>query len=508
MTDTITITPLDNVWVRLDAPDGVLREISGYFQFEVPGAQFMKRRAGYKHWDQKIRLFKLRTRTIYRGLVPRVVQFAEQRGYEIISHVPEVVGFGDDLDEFLEDMELPFPLRDYQYEALKTALNDERGIIVSPTGSGKSYIIYLLQQILAGKTLIIVPTIGLVTQMAKDFRDYGCEEEIHGIHGGIEKTSDARLFISTWQSIYELPEDYFNQFDVVICDEVHLAKAASLKMLLEKCQAQNRYGFTGTLDDCQAHQLILEGLFGSVTKVTTTNDLVQEQQLSPLKVKLCVLEYPEAARKQMRRVQYQDEVEFIAQNPARLAFVAQLVKTLKGNALVLFNLIEKQGKELYKQIEDASPNKAVHFIIGEVDGDTREAVRQEVENDKDREQVIVATYGVFGTGINIKRLHHIVLASSGKSKIRTLQAIGRGLRKAAGKKKVIIWDIVDDLRVGAYSNFLWRHAEIRADLYAREKFPITLIKVPAEVLCRLGSTSVETNGTTLFSQTPVAPKDD
>jgi len=485
MSDTLTITPLDNVWVQVDAPDGVLRELSEYFQFEVPGAQFMKRRAGYKHWDQKIRLFKLRTRTIYRGLVPRVVQFAEQRGYEVISHVPEVVGFGDDLDEFLEDMELPFPLRDYQYEALKTALNQERGIIVSPTGSGKSYIIYLLQRILSCKTLIVVPTIGLVTQMAKDFRDYGCTEEIHGIHAGKEKQSDARIFVSTWQSIFEMPESYFEQFECIVVDEVHLAKAKSLTHIMESTPTTRyRYGFTGTLDDCQAHQLILEGLFGNVSKVTTTNELVAEDQLAPLKVKLCVLEYPEAARKQMRRVQYQDEVEFLVSDRARTEFIAQLVKHLKGNTLVLFTLVEKHGRYLHQRIKEVCNKKTVFFVSGEVDAETREDVRVTVEEEDN--QVIVASFGVFSTGINIRKLHNIVFASAGKSKIRTLQSIGRGLRTHASKSHINIIDVVDDLRIGAYQNYAWKHAEVRVELYAREKFPMTMHRVKLEKFAQQG----------------------
>jgi superfamily II DNA or RNA helicase len=272
-----------------------------------------------------------------------------------------------------------------------------------------------------------------------------------------------------------LPASYFDQFGCVVCDEVHLAKAKSLTGLMEKCRnISYRFGFTGTITDTQVHRLILEGLFGSVTKVTTTQALVKAEQLAPIRVKLCVIKYPSSTCKQVRQFNYQEEVDFLVGNPARNTFIAHLVSQLKGNTLVLFNLIDKHGRQLYEQIRDLCPNRRVHFVTGIVDSVDREAVRQSVEDDEDGEHVIVASFGVFSTGVNLRRLHNLVFAAAGKSKIRTLQSIGRGLRTHASKTHITLYDVVDDLRTGQRRNYAWKHAEERSVLYAEEKFPVTI----------------------------------
>ena len=453
----------------------------------------MRQQSRFKGWDGSVRLFKLRDHRIYRGLVPRIQEFAEQRNYTVENQLPEVFPFLDGicLDGWLSTMQndgfLPLPLRDYQRAALRIALDTQRGVIVSPTGSGKSYIIWLLAWALSmGHTLIIVPTTGLVAQMQSDFISYGCDpHNIQVIQGGLQKAPYAQLVISTWQSIYDLPAEYFNQFGCVVCDEVHLAKAKSLSGLMEKCvNIAYRFGFTGTLMDTQAHRLILEGLFGTISNVTTTTELVKQHQLAPLRVKMVCLKYPEDTCKHMRHSEYTEEVDFIVGNQARNKFVAELVSKLKGNTLVLFTLIDKHGKALYEHIKTLCPNHAVHFVTGGVCADDREDVRQRVEAAEDKEQIIVASYGVFSTGINLRRLHNLVLASAGKSKIRTLQSIGRGLRTHATKNHIAIYDIVDDLRIGNHRNYAFKHAEERSALYAAEKFPVTLHTVSLDAYTR------------------------
>ena len=493
----MTLVPVDDVWMRVDnASPALLRELSDYFTFQTPGSEFMRRQARFRGWDGRVRLFKLKTRTIYRGLLHRVIEFAESHNWPNYKNdIPEPIPFlqGEELDLWLDSMELPFPLRDYQRDALRAALDMNRGIIVSPTGSGKSYVIWLLTQAISvPKTLVIVPTIGLVQQMSSDFVSYGCEAcNIHTISGGADKGSNKPIFVSTWQSIYDLPADYFRQFGMVVCDEVHLAKAKSLTGLMEKCAwVPYRYGFTGTINDTQAHRLILEGLFGEVRKVATTTGLVKAEQLAPLHVKMIVLEYPEQTRKNLRRSQYQDEVDYIVGEPARIEFIARLVAQHKGNTLVLFTLIDKHGKQLYERIRQLCPTKDTYFVTGATGGDERENVRQTVETTDERDQVIVASFGVFSTGINLRRLHHLVFASAGKSKIRTLQSIGRGLRTHASKSKITIYDIVDDLRIGKRQNYAWRHASERAALYASEKFPVTLHPIKMEEFSHLVSPSV------------------
>ena len=475
----VTVHPLDDVWVRVECDDAIARELSDYFTFEAPGAHFMRRQqARFKHWDGRIRLFKLKTRTIYRGLVSRIAEFCAQRDYalEVLTKGSGDALSDEQLDAFLYSPgRFPFAPDPDQRLAVRTLLDTRRGIILSPTGSGKSFIIYTLAQLLDVKTLIVVPTIGLVSQMAADFASYGFDlKDLHTIQAGREKDADAKLYVSTWQSIFKLPPDYFAQFDCIIVDEVHQAKAKSLTHLLEKATStQYRFGFTGTLDDTEAHRLILEGLFGSVTQVTTTRELQKRGRLADLRVKMVVLRYPEHECKQMKNAQYPDEVEFIVQHPARMAFVTKLVKGLHGNVLVLFNFVEKQGIPMHDCIKAACPDKDVHYIAGSVGGDERESIRNYVESENDN-QVIVASYGTFSTGINLRNLRHLVFASPSKSKIRVLQSIGRALRTHETKDHATLWDLTDDLHVGKHRNFAMKHAEQRALYYASEKFPVSL----------------------------------
>lgn len=471
----LRIVPLNAVYVRVDCDDAIARELSDYFSFEVPGARFMQAKTG-RHWDGKIRLFKLRDHTIYRGLVPRIREFAAARDYPFVDDCQQCRIY--DLPSCLAKIPLKYPLRDYQQDALRAALLNERNIILSPTGSGKSYIIYLLTQILRGKTLIVVPTIGLVAQMTKDFEDYGCPTAIHTIQAGSTKQTDAPLTVSTWQSIYQLPPEYFEQFACVIVDEVHTAKAKSLSGLLEKCiQTRLRFGFTGTLDQTECHRLVLEGLFGDVVRVATTADLQKQQHLAKLKVTMCILDYPESLRRSLRRAQYTDEIDALVAEPARSEFIAHLVSKLGGNTLVLFQLVQKQGLGLFKRVVELckTNGKQVHYIAGSVDAAAREQVRQAVI--AGGQHVVVASYGTCQAGINIPNLDNLVLAHPSKSAIRVLQSIGRVLRMADGKSTALLIDIVDDLRAGAHINHVFRHAEQRTQYYSTEKFPVTLKQI-------------------------------
>ena len=367
----MTLVPVDDVWIRIECDEHVARELSDYFSFDIPAAKFMPQ-FKKRYWAGKIRLFKLRGHLIYRGLLPRVLEFADQRGYPVTNQVPANPHMVHGALEALVDT-LPLTPRVYQLDAVLSMMRNKRGIILSPTGSGKSLIIYLLMRVLDEPTLIVVPTTGLVSQMVSDFATYGMDvATVQTIQAGRTKDVTAPVVVSTWQSIYDMPKSYFEQFRCVIVDEVHLAKAKSLTGLLEKCTVSPyRFGFTGTLDDTQAHRLILEGLFGSVAKVTTTKELVENKQLTPLKVKLCVLKYPETTCRDMRKALYQDEVEFLVTHPVRLEIVSRMAARAKGNVLVLFNFVDKHGKPLYQRIQELAPERDVHFVSGEVDADDR-----------------------------------------------------------------------------------------------------------------------------------------
>ena len=470
----IKLTPIDEAFIRFDCEAWLAAELSDHFTFMVPGAQFMPA-VRNKVWDGKIRLANMMTKQIYKGLIPYIIKFAEDRNYTVeIDDELRVccVDTDEDFDNFIAKLKLPFNPRQYQVDAFMYAVRNFRAMMLSPTASGKSLIIYLISQWYRKKRkLIIVPTTSLVYQMQSDFVNYGCkEEDIHIIMAGKEKLSDAPIVITTWQSIYKLPKAWFDQFGVVIGDEAHLFKAKSLASIMEKLSGcRYRFGFTGTLDGTQTHKLVLEGLFGAVKKVTTTAKLIEDKHLSAFKIKCMVLKHPEADRKLMARKTYQEEMDFLVRHQTRNKFISNLALNLKGNTLVLFQYVDKHGKDLYQKIKaDAANGRHVFFVHGGVDAEDREAIRKIVESEKDA--IIIASYGTFSTGVNIRNLHNIVFSSPTKSLIRTLQSIGRGLRLGDNKEEAILYDISDDMRTKSWTNHTMNHFAERIKIYTDEHF--------------------------------------
>ena len=477
----MTIVPVNDVWLRVECDDATARELADHFSFDVPNARFMPQMRG-RNWNGKIRLFKLRGHLLYRGLLPRLLEFATQQGYDVENCVPEPSPLCADVPAWIASLSLPVAPRDYQISAVDALLSRQRGIVLSPTGSGKSLIIHLVTAAINAPTLIVVPTTGLVSQLSSDLRSYGCDAaDIQNIHAGLPKAQQARIVLSTWQSIYKLPASYFAHFRAVIVDEVHLAKSKSLSHLLEKCETvPYRFGFTGTLDDTQAHRLVLEGLFGDVTRVTSTHALMTQQHLSPLRVKMCVIQYADDRCRQFRQLPYQDEVDAIVTDPARLDIVALTAAQCTGTTLVLFNFVEKHGKPLFERLQDlVGDHRPVYFVSGDVAADEREDIRQWVSNSDT--SIIVASYGTFSTGINIPNIHTLIFASPSKSKIRVLQSVGRSLRLHESKTHATLIDFVDDFRVGRHVNHTFRHGEQRAQYYASEKFPFTVLEQSVDV---------------------------
>jgi superfamily II DNA or RNA helicase len=312
--------------------------------------------------------------------------------------------------------------------------------------------------------------------MSSDFIDYnrGKDLDIHRIMAGVDKASKSPYCVTTWQSIYKMPKTWFDQFDVVIVDEAHLAKAKSLTGIMEKApNIKYRYGFTGTLDDTQTHKLVLEGLFGQVFQVTSTKKLIDDKTLAEFDIKAIVLGYSDATRKINKNKSYQDEIDWIVRNEARNKYIRNLSWNLKGNTLILFQFVEKHGKVLEPLLHHAE--KRVHFVHGGVDAEIRESIRGIVESSGDN--IILASYGTFSTGVNIKRLDNIIFASPSKGKIRNLQSIGRVLRRGNGKDKATLYDIVDDLQYKTYKNFAIQHFMERVRIYTDEGFEFKLYNI-------------------------------
>jgi superfamily II DNA or RNA helicase len=471
--DKLQLVKVNEVYLRVVSEPSVVQELSEHLTFMVPGAKFMPA-VRNKFWDGKVRLLNSLTGVTYSGLVKEISEFAATRNYDIEVD-PELQRTApiEDINEIIQRLKLTKDPRDYQANTFKDAIEQQRGIFLSPTASGKSLIIYMLSRYynkLQNKTLVIVPTISLVFQMKKDFEDYaGKDLDIHCITAGVDKQSDSPIVISTWQSIYKMPKPWFKQFGCVVGDEVHLFKATSLKSIMEKLEdCKYRFGFTGTLDGSLTNRVTLEGLFGPVKQVTTTTELMEQGHVADLKIKCLILKYTADECKDSKKYSYQDEVDFIVRHERRNKFIRNLSLSLKGNTLVLFQYVEKHGQQLVNMMRDKDPERKIFFIHGGVDGEDREEVRGIVENEDNA--IIVASYGTYSTGINIRNLHNVVFASPSKSRIRVLQSIGRGLRIGEQKDKMTLYDIADDLKSGSHTNFTLQHFSERLNIYSSEGF--------------------------------------
>lgn len=500
-TSVITVRKKNHTFIRVDSDPSTLNELTDFFTFFVPGYKFMPAFKN-KMWDGKIRLFDSRTRELYAGLFAYLKEFAnaEGREYQVELEHDNEYGYPDIKEavdwSFLSDIVLTskgqkIEPRDYQMQAVDHALERKRAMLISPTASGKSLIIYLMMRYYLHnhdkRILIVVPTTSLVQQMYSDFADYaefdkGFDPKIcHRIYAGKEKiVEDERVIISTWQSIYKLPASWFAQFGMVVGDEAHNFKAKSLTSILTKMyDCEYRFGTTGTLDGTQTHKLVLEGLFGIAHYVTTTKKLMDAGDLAQLKINVLLLKYADETCRVVSKYKYQDEIDFIVTHQKRNKFISNLALDQDGNTLVLFQYVEKHGKVLYDLIkEKAHERRKIFFVSGNTDVDTREQVRHITE--KEKNAIIVASLGTFSTGINIRNIHNIIFASPSKSQIRVLQSIGRGLRKSDDGRHTMLYDIADDLHWKNNKNFTLNHAAERIKIYTKEKFDYQIHEVPLE----------------------------
>ena len=471
MAHDVEISKVNEVYIRVSCQRDIAQEISDHFTFLVPGHTFVPAYRK-KLWDGKIRLFNVMNHLLYYGLLEHLCKFLYLRNYK--------AKFVDDFKTELvilthEDLpKLPVEIRDYQLNAINHALTNHRSLLLSPTASGKSLIIYILVRYLKLKTLILVPTTSLVSQMYNDFREYGWDvaNNCHTVFAGRDKGSELPVIISTWQSIYKMHQKYFEQYELVIGDEAHGFKSKSLTAIMTKCiNAKYRIGTTGTLDGTQTHKLVLEGLFGKVHKVTTTKKLIDQKHLSPFTINALVLKHPDSICHNLKGINYQEELEYLISSEARNKYIVNLTIGLERNTLLLFRFVEKHGQLLYDMIKENTNDRKIFFVYGGTDTDTREQIRAIVESE--RNAVIVASYGVFSVGVNIRNLHNIIFASPSKSRIRNLQSIGRGLRLSDKKEIATLYDIADDLSHKEKKNYTLEHFEERVKVYKEEQFSLS-----------------------------------
>ena len=482
----LIISKKNEVYLHIESEIHVHYELADQFTFEVPGAQFSP---SYKkrYWDGKIRLFNVQTKEIYIGLLDRIVQFCKDHEYTYefkdnkYYGLPFEVNDGiskEGVKDYVTAISRHKP-RDYQIEGVYDALRHNRKLLISPTASGKSLMIYSLVRYYVEKQqniLIVVPTTSLVEQMYKDFEDYGWNVGSYGhkVYAGKERETDSQVIITTWQSIYKLPTQYFSRFNVVIGDEAHQFKSKSLISIMTKlANAKYRFGFTGTLDGSQTHKWVLEGLFGPSYKIIKTDELMSKGHLAKLDINVILLKHLPN-----RFETYEDEVKYIIGHQRRNKFIKNLALDLKGNTLILFARVEGHGQPLYELINNSNQieNRHVFFVHGGVDTEDREKVREITE--KENNAIIVASYGTFSTGINIKNLHNVIFASPSKSRIRNLQSIGRVLRKGDKKTKATLYDIADDISYKSRKNYTLNHLIERIKIYNEENFNYDIVNIP------------------------------
>ena len=480
----VIIGKANEVFLKINAEPHIQYELRDHFTFEVEGAKFMPQYRK-RNWNGEIHLFDLRSKRIYIGLLDRIISFCERRDYTYKFIDNEYYGSPFEINEGISKQGVKDYMgaickhkpRDYQVEGVYDALRHNRKLLISPTASGKSLMIYSLVRYYVDKgekILLVVPTTSLVEQMYKDFQDYGWDSEsyCHRIYAGKEKTNEFPVTITTWQSVHKLDRSFFTDYDVVIGDEAHLFKSKSLVSIMTKLEhAKYRYGFTGTLDGTQTHKWVLEGLFGPTYKVTRTDDLMKEGHLSKLDIQCLVLKHPP-----QKFETYQDEIEYLISHKQRNNFITNLTLDLKGNTLILYSRVETHGAILYEKINNnKQTDRKVFFVHGGVDADERELIREITE--RENNAIIVASYGTFSTGINIRNLHNVIFASPSKSRVRNLQSIGRVLRKATNKIKAILYDISDDCTYNSRKNYTLNHLIERIKIYNEENFNYEIITI-------------------------------
>ena len=479
---------IDRVHIKILSEASTIMELADAFTWKADGYKFNPK---YKArlWDGNISLINRMSGTCYAGLAQRIKKFCDARGYSfsfddelLYDNVSE-----HELKEFIASLNIPekYQQRDYQFDSILKCLRSTRRTLVSPTSSGKSFMIYVIMrwyQQFGHKGLIIVPTIGLVTQMESDFRDYGYTGKIHTSIGGLLKSDniDADLVITTWQSLNngktKMPKPWYQQFGAVFGDEAHGAKATSLIQILSSLQnCRYRFGTTGTLDGNPLNEATIEGLFGPKYQAVSTKQLMEQGYVAKLKIKCIVLKHSDENSKNLRGKTYAEEIDYLVSSTDRNRFIKNLTLSLKGNKLVFFRIVD-HGKTLH-DIITGSTDHNVFYIDGSVSGDNREAIRKAIEEEESA--ILIASLGTTSTGVSINRLHHMIAASPSKSKIKVLQSIGRMLRLHEEKQEhgAVLYDIVDDLSYKAHQNFTLKHFLERTKIYDAEQFDYEIYNV-------------------------------
>jgi superfamily II DNA or RNA helicase len=497
MTD-IYFRKINAAFIKIESDRSIALELSESLSYDVPGAKFI---SSYKNgsWDGKIRLFNLGSRQIASGLVDHIIEWAKKREYtyEIVTDdVCDPPGYKTpNLDylavkEYMESLNLhagghKLIIREYQVDGVYAALHNRNAILLSSVGSGKSMMLYCIvryiSEELSGRVLLIVPTVGLTSQILNDFKDYSSDNgfdadaNVHMISSGVSKETRKPIVISTFQSLKDVSPDWLNSFKGIISDEGHKIQAASFKAIYGKAtEVPFRLACTGTLHDMKVNVLEMIALTGPVHDISSAKSLIEAGQLVPMKIKAVILNYPDEIKKAFTKVEYADEIGWITTNEKRNNFIRNLAARCKGTTLILFRF-QEHGQTLYDKIKEAVGDlREVHLIDGNVSKDDREEIRLSSNN---TDAIVIASYGTTSAGVNLPAIENIIIAHPVKSKITLLQSIGRGLRLKAGKTHCNLYDIGDNISWKSHVNHTFKHFGERLKLMTAEGYVFDIVNM-------------------------------
>jgi superfamily II DNA or RNA helicase len=440
-------------------------------------------------WNGKISFYDIRSHLYPIGLLPQIYECAKKFNYQVklnfdmskLSNIiPDV-----NIDEFAEKIfKANFVLRDYQFNAIKASLESKRGVCLSCTSSGKSAMIYtifryLIERLDKKKTMLIVPNTSLVEQMFSDFIDYGwldINKYVTKLYAGRKPDFSKPILITTWQSIYKQSESFFKDFDAVLIDECHNAKSISISSVMKKCKnADYRLGFTGTMPTEKSDEMNIKSSLGPLIFELKSKELIDRGVISMIYIANILLKYPNEVVAVQKGRSYPEEVRFIETYTNRnkaFDFVFNHIKD-KQNTLILCNHLDHLSQINTYLTMNLDKKYIIYIISGEIKTQEREDIRRLME--KGENLILLASYGTMSAGVNIKRIHNIIFASSSKSKIRVLQSIGRGLRKHESKDCVVLWDLVDCLDYKTRNstekfNYSMQHWHERLEYYKDQGF--------------------------------------
>lgn len=484
-----------------DATPEEKRILTKELSFFYPNYQFLPSfRAGIT--DGKKRFYKLFENKIIfpKGLVYLLAKAVHNEGikvkYDKITYT-DVLPTMEEFNEFVKSLNIPFEPYDYQLTAAFESITKYRQVNLMATGSGKSLTIYLIIRWMLKnklKSVIVVPTVMLTTQMFQDFVDYGwsdAEQYVRLIGGENKiKTFDKEVTLSTWQSLYNSPT-LFGGVDCIISDESHTVKAETFETIIFPAATNARYrlGFTGTLPSEAIHKITILSCLGQAKRYITTRQLIDRGLATPVIIKALFFNYPMDERQHVKTLKYQGEIKYVSEHTRRNTVLSKIINKISssGNSIVLFDRKE-HGKELclqtfrakfghdidIKELMKPDNPYGIFYLVGESKSSDREKIRQLLEEgDKN---VLFGTSSILSTGINIKNLHDLFLVSGGKSSIKLNQSIGRLLRLHASKNTVTIWDIIDDFSVissnSTKKNYFYKHFEERLEQYLENGYEI------------------------------------